>query len=94
MRKQHCAWVRTRPVVLPRATHPWAGITHVCAAKSWPALDAVFNRCMSDGYVMERACRTLRLAVKGAGAEGAALMPSLLAMLASRFRLTRHSAFL
>ena len=51
-------------------------------------------RCGSDRFILERTCRALRYAIKGAAKACAALLPALLDVIPRRFRDTRHSALL
>ncbi len=37
------------------------------AGQSWPMLDLVLSRSMGDPKLLERACRAMRLGIKGAG---------------------------
>jgi hypothetical protein len=57
-------------------------------------LELVFSRAPRDERILERACRVVRLGIKGAGREGAARLPAVLQATTSHFAATSHPAFL
>ncbi|XP_023942284.1 transportin-3 [Bicyclus anynana] len=61
---------------------------------AWPVVNDVMNKYVSDGRVMERACRCVRFMVRGCGRPAAALLPALAAALPQLYAARAHSCVL
>ncbi|XP_045768939.1 transportin-3 [Maniola jurtina] len=61
---------------------------------AWPVINQVMNKYVSDGRVMERACRCVRFMVRSAGRHAAPLLPALCAALPALYNARAHSCLL